>query len=215
MPASGAVSDITLAAAAGGDIVSILGSIAAGHQQQLADVTSAATTAQIGELNAELISQGSQLNAGVDDFNAAALDLQAENAITNGETTEENFRQQIKSLIGSQRASYGAQGVEVSSGSALAVQEDTAKQGELDALQIRTNAAQEAWGYTIQAEGERLQATSTLTLGELQSRNTLQVALAQAANLRQTGQNVASATNWGAASSILQDTASILQKKFA
>lgn len=206
--------DLTLAAAAGGDVLSILGNISNAHQQQLADVTSAATTAQIGELNAELISQGSQLNAGVDDFNAAAEQLQATSAIEQGKAQEVLLDQQIKQTIGAQRASYAAQGVEVSNGSALAVQEDTAYQGKLDALQIQTNAAIAAWGYNVEAQGTLLQAASTLTLGGLQSANTLQVALANAANLRQTGTNVASAANWGAASSILSDTASILQKKF-
>lgn len=185
-----------------GTAISTVGQVTAGSKAQSAGVTNAGTIASTGELNAQLIEQGAELNAGVDDFNAAALEGQATDAITAGAQQETLFRQQIKGVIGSQRASYAGGNVDVSSGSALEVQEDTAKQGELDALQIRTNAARTAWGYTTQAQGDELQAAATRKLGALQAANTRAVAAAEATNARMGGNITAAASNWGAASTI-------------
>lgn len=54
-------------------------------------------------------------------------------------------------MIASQRAGFSGQGVEVDVGSGLEVQQDAAYLGELDAMQIRQNAAREAWGYSVEA----------------------------------------------------------------
>ena len=182
--------------------VSAIQQYIAGQKQKTAAAVTAAGIEQIGELNASLIESGSELNAKVHDFNAAALDMQATDAIAVGAQQETIFRQQLRGVIASQRASYAAQGVEVSSGSAEEVQESSAYQGELDALQIRVNAARSAWGYNIQAEGERQQAAYTRKLGKLQATNTRDVARVNASNARITGQNAASASNWGAAATI-------------
>ena len=85
-------------------------------------------------------------------YNAVIAEQQAQDAIARGEQAEGIQRINVKRLIGAQRAAYGAQGVEVDSGSALDVQKDTAAMGELDAIIIRNNAAREAWGYRAQAQ---------------------------------------------------------------
>ncbi len=66
-----------------------------------------------------------------------------------------------RQTIGSQRAAFAAQGVEVNDGSALEVQADTAMLGELDALMIQSNAAREALGYKAQAATYRQQGIYT------------------------------------------------------
>jgi hypothetical protein len=189
--------------AAAGTGLSIFEQLKAADNAKIAAAVTSGTILQTSELNAQLIEQGSELNAGVHDFNAAALEGQATDAIARGKQTEGLFRKQLRGVIGSQRASFAAQGVEVSSGSAEQVQEDTAYQGELDALQIRTNAAREAWGFQVEATGERLQATNTRKLGTLQAANTRAVGRANANNARITGQNQASAAQWGAASTLV------------
>ena len=90
------------------------------------------------------------------DFNAAVSELQAKDALARGRTDEQRFRQGVRALIGSQRAGFAAQGVDVGVGSALDVQADAAFLGELDALTIRNNAQREAWGYRIEAENYRM-----------------------------------------------------------
>ncbi len=197
-------------AAAFGTGLGAIGQIDAGHKAEEAAMVNAGTIAETSELNAQLIEQGSELNAGVHDFNAAALEMQATDAVSRGRDQEDRFRTQIKGLIGSQRASFAAQGVDVGSGSAVDVQEDTARQGELDALTIRTNAAREAWGYTVESEGETLQAEDTRKLGKLQAENTRQVGLAAALNARLGGSFQATAANFGAASTIVGGAASLV-----
>lgn len=209
MPAASTGSLLTAAA---GDTVAFLGQLAAGHEAEQASLVDSGTIAQIAELNAQLIEQGGDLNAGVHDFNAAMLEFQAKDAITRGAEAEDLFRKQLKGVIGSQRASFAAQGIDVDSGSALDVQKDTAYQGELDALTIRANSAREAWGYSMNAKNETLQAISTRKLSTLQAANTRQVGQANSLNARVGGSIKQSAANWGAASTLLTGAADIYSK---
>jgi hypothetical protein len=85
------------------------------------------------------------------DYNAAVAELQAQDALERGAEAEARFRERIRLTIGAQRAGVAAQQIDVGYGSAVDVQADAALLGELDALQIRQNAAREAWGYRVQA----------------------------------------------------------------
>lgn len=107
-------------------------------------ITSAKGQYESGKANQELA------NA-----NARIADIQADDALVRGREAEGIHRKRTKALIGSQRARFGAQGVDINDGSALDVQADAAYLGELDALTIRNNAAREAWGYKVQAEDYR------------------------------------------------------------
>lgn len=107
-------------------------------------VTSAAGQYESGKANQELANH-----------NARIAEIQADDALARGREAEGIHRKRTKAIIGSQRARFGAQGVEINDGSALDVQADTAYLGELDALTIRNNAAREAWGYKVQAEDNR------------------------------------------------------------
>lgn len=209
-PSVGAAGTVLAAAGTG---LEVLGQLAAGHTADMNATVNAGTIAQMSELNAQLIEQGANLNAGVNDFNAAALEAQAKTAIEQGQQQELMFRQKVKGIIGSQRASYAAQGVDVGSGSAADVQADTAKQAELDAITIRTNAALTAWGFKTQAQGQLLQAANTLRLGQLQATNTREVGQVQALNARVTGGAQSAAANWGVASTIVGSAASFIKNR--
>lgn len=121
----------------------------------------------------------------IGEFNARVAETQAADALARGAEDEHNFRGQVRGLIGSQRAGFSGQNVDVGGGSALDVQADAAFLGELDALTIRNNAAREAWGYRQQAENARLG-----------------------------GQQAQSASRWGAASTIVGGAASLLQMRY-
>ena len=56
------------------------------------------------------------------------------------------------------RSSRGGAGAGIDSGSALGILGDTAVLGELDALQIRDNAAREAWRFQVQGANDQAQA---------------------------------------------------------
>ena len=130
--------------------------------------------------NAEMLGR---YRSSIDTENAALADRQAANIITAGKQAEDRERLGTQLEIGATRASYGSQGVAVDSGSAVNTQATEAGLGELDALTIRNNAANEAYGYTVQgfndrkaaivdtmegnnaAQGYRNDATSTLLTG--------------------------------------------------
>jgi hypothetical protein len=68
-----------------------------------------------------------------------------------GQVQEDRQRLKTAQLMGSQRAALAAQGGDVNAGSDLDILGDTARAGESDALTIRNNAAQQAFGYRQQA----------------------------------------------------------------
>ncbi len=109
--------------------------------------------------------KAAQAQAGLLDYNAQIADAQAADAVTRGQEEENRYRQGVRTLVGSQRAGFAAQGVDIGTGSALDVQGDTAFLGELDALTIRTNAAREAWGHRASATDLRNRARVTRETG--------------------------------------------------
>lgn len=74
----------------------------------------------------------SKYNARVDE-NAAQREREA------GTEEEMAHRRKAAALLGEQRAQFGASGVDVASGSALQIQQDTMDLAEADALRIRRN----------------------------------------------------------------------------
>jgi len=87
--------------------------------------------------------------------NAQLAEYEAEDARRRGEDQENRVRQELSRTEGRQRAAFAASGVVVDQGSPLDVLEDTAVQGEQDALTVRHNAAQEAWGHSVAAQNYR------------------------------------------------------------
>lgn len=133
------------------------------------------------------------------DFNALVADLQADDAITRGQEDQQRFRSKVRQAIGAQRVGFAAGNIDVGSGSALDVQEDAARLGELDVLTIAGNAAREAWGYKMQAEDYRRRGQLAREEG---------VAFAEAGRVNQT------ASRWGAASTIATAGGSLLEAKY-
>lgn len=92
---------------------------------------------------------------GIYDLNAGLAERQAQDAEQRGEIDAGRMRRKTEQVIGAQRTSLAAQGVDVNRGSALDVQADTAYLGELDVQTIKNNAAKEAWGLRTQAADYR------------------------------------------------------------
>ena len=87
--------------------------------------------------------------------NAALLDRAAEDALDRGNTEALNVRRRTRLLVGEQRSSAAAQGVDVNSGAAADLQEQAAAWGAHDEATIRRNAFNEAWGIRTQASNQR------------------------------------------------------------
>jgi general stress protein YciG len=127
-----------------------------------------------------------------EEWNAQVADLQADDAIVRGADEESRFRQNVRRLVGTQRASFAGQGVEVNQGSARDVQDDARYLGELDALQIRANAQREAWGFKVEAEDRR-----------------------RGAEIARRGGNAANtAGKWNAANTVVGGATSMLQSRY-
>jgi hypothetical protein len=83
--------------------------------------------------------------------NAQIANQQASQAIINGQTAEQNVRLQGAQVMGAQRASMAANGVDLGQGSANEALTTTKYMTERDALTTKDNALRQAWGYQVQA----------------------------------------------------------------
>lgn len=88
--------------------------------------------------------------------NAIIQQRMADDALSRGQRAENEHRLKVAMLKDKQRTAIAAGGREIS-GSAFDVLEDTEAMGELDALTIRQNASNEAWGNLVNASNYRAQ----------------------------------------------------------
>ena len=86
----------------------------------------------------------------------------AVDATERGRIAEGIKRGEISQLIGVQRAALAGSGVEVGTGSALAVTTDTAGIGEFEAQVVRSNAEREAFELRVRAANLGAEAELTL-----------------------------------------------------
>lgn len=105
-----------------------------------------------GVMGAQNAKQEGSFNADMLTGNAAFKKQAADETIAAGNTSADWQRVRTAQAIGSQRTAFAGNGIDVNSGSAAQVQDDTARLGELDALTIANNAAREAYGYRVQAK---------------------------------------------------------------
>lgn len=127
----------------------------------------ASTAASLGSAMMQMQAQNQQAAAQraslnyqrqVAENNARTSEALAEDARQRGRAEERSQRLRTQQLLGRQQAVLAATGFQADSGSALGILGDTAALGELDALQIRDNAAREAWQFRVQGSNDRAQA---------------------------------------------------------
>jgi len=90
-------------------------------------------------------------------YNARVAENQAQDVRRAGTEAENKQRQRTAQLLSKQRAQLGAANVDLTSGSALQLQEDTVTLGEADALRIRSN---------FEAQARSLETGASLTLNQ-------------------------------------------------
>jgi hypothetical protein len=98
--------------------------------------------------------QGAALN-----YNATIQRQNAAATYSQTNAAEDQQRAQTKRQLGRQAAAIGQSGVDPASGTSLLVAQDSATQGELDALTTRYKGDLVARGYTNQADLDAAQAT--------------------------------------------------------
>lgn len=199
-----------LAAIAGvGLAVDAYGKVQAGRQAKMIGQWNARSITDIGDQNAQLAEETANLSADAFDFNASALRLEAQDAVERGRTDETNYRTQVRGLIGSQRANFAAQGIDIADGSPIDVYSSTAREGERNALQIRTDANRQAWGFNVEAQGQSQQAARARKLGKLQGKNIRDVARTNSLNALIGGNAAASQSYYSAASTLIGGAANL------
>ena len=83
--------------------------------------------------------------------NMEVANLQAKDAVERGNKQAAEVRRKYAGLVGTQRASLAARGLDISDGSANATLQDTVYFGDVDQQTVKSNAAREAWGYQVRA----------------------------------------------------------------
>jgi hypothetical protein len=105
---------------------------------------------------------------------SAEADRQVEAYSQAGEVAEKQARNaaaaerdKYRRLAGSQKAAYGATGVDVNAGSPLSVLADTDAEGEVSAMQLLYSGELEKWNNRIQAQAVRRKGDQALLGGIL------------------------------------------------
>jgi hypothetical protein len=110
------------------------------YEQGQAQSASAQYQAQVAANNAKIARQN------------AVLEIQS------GETQATNVGLKTRAVVGQEKATQGASGVNVNKGSAVDVRAGTEETGMLDALTVRSNAARRAYGYQVSATSDTAQS---------------------------------------------------------
>ena len=134
--AGSSFAEIGAAASALGGVVQAFGSIQQGQAQSQA----AAYNAQVAQQNAQIQQQNATWAAQSGEEQAAAQE------------------QRTRAQVGAIKAAEAADNIDVNSGSAVDVRSSAAELGELSALNIRSNAAKQAYGYETQSWNAQAQA---------------------------------------------------------
>jgi len=118
-------------------------------------------TAAAGAYSADASKKAGQAQVIMADRNAKLEDYKADVANRIGAVQEENHRAKVRQMVGTQRATLAANGVDITSGTAAELMDQTVAFGETDAQTIRYNAAREAWGFGVNADNYRTQSAVT------------------------------------------------------
>ncbi len=126
---------------------------------------SLATAAVAGGVAAHTAAASARTRSRLARRNALISKQRKADAFARGAAAESAFNLKISRMLGSQRAAAGASGAVVDTGAALSVLEDTAMIGELDTLQIRNNAAREAYGLEVESQNFLFESAFARTQG--------------------------------------------------
>ncbi|PKR87401.1 hypothetical protein CXZ10_20360 [Pleomorphomonas diazotrophica] len=141
---------------------------------------------QISSANAE--AKAARYNAEVQRQNAVLAERQARNIIDSGSREEQKQKAMTTQLVGKQKAAMAANGIDPTFGSPLDEMVNTAMQGAIDALTIKTttyrqadDVRNQAVGYRNQAALLTMQAKNSRTAGMLNAFASMSTAFGKAA----------------------------------
>lgn len=140
-----------------------------------------------GVQQANNIQRQAELQKKLDEFNIEQAQLDAFNAEADGYTQSARYENVINAIESSQRAAYYAADVDPNFGTAADIQADTKVTGELNLLDIQSQAHQRALGYKKQANSIRGQSGLNQIGASLQASTARNTAILGAANTAITG----------------------------
>lgn len=105
--------------------------------------------------------------------NARVARMKARDAKKRGGRKEAVSRGETKQLVGSQRTSLAAQGINVTGGSARDVQFEAADIGEIEAMTIKNKAIREAFGFDAEARAADARAKAARRAGKFGAMSSL------------------------------------------
>lgn len=118
------------------------------------------------------IQQGqAQKNAA--EYNAKVQEQAAHDALQRGSDEAAANQDRTRRLIATQRAGFGASGLDISSGSPLDILTETAGLGKLDSLRLINNAQREGQGLMAQSEITKYQGDQAQTAGYMNAAATI------------------------------------------
>lgn len=143
-------------------------------------VVAAAGTAYSQVQASNAASQASKFNEQVAANNAQIALQNANWASQAGEQQAAAAQQKTRATVGAIKTAQAASGVDVNTGSAVDVRSSAASLGELDAINIRSNAARQAYGYqtssaseTAKSQLDQYTAQNDVTAGQLNAAGTI------------------------------------------
>lgn len=99
-----------------------------------------------------------RLNAEIGRINARIAELQGRDVLIQGQRAEQASRLRTAQTKSSTKAALAANGIDLGSDVATALNSSTDYIGEMDANTIAANAIKSAWGYRMDATSQRAQA---------------------------------------------------------
>lgn len=107
------------------------------------------------------------------DFNSKVAEMESADVLKRGNRAISENKKATSSQVGAERADLAAQGVDVNSGTAREIQNDTQYVGALNAITISNNVWRESWGYKSQAIADTAAGRFSQLASETNYGNTL------------------------------------------
>lgn len=84
--------------------------------------------------------------------NRRFAEMEAQDVLARSNEDVAAYQRELRQVTGQQRVALGAQGIDVTQGTATEIARQTAAIGEMDVATIRRNAQRQAWGIRTQAD---------------------------------------------------------------
>lgn len=105
-----------------------------------------------GFAQAAAIRQQAEYQSRMNDINARYAEMKAKETISIGEEEAVKYGKKVRGFVGSQRATLAAQGIDIGTGDAAKIIEETRLSGSQNVAKIRSNAFRESLGFISESQ---------------------------------------------------------------